>query len=80
MTIVRETATADCPFSAAIEYAATFFAQKTILPLSATLALRSNVATTYAIVLDTTDVSRMHDALHVDWKPIARLPLPRFSG
>lgn len=80
MTLIRETAIADCPFSAAIEYATAFFAQHKTLPLAGTLALRTDVLTTFEVVLDTTDSSRLHDALHLDWSPGEHLPLPRFSG
>ncbi len=80
MTLIRETAIALCPFSAAIEFAATFFAKNITLPLAGTLALRTDVITTFEVVLDTTDSSRLHDALHLDWSPGQHLPLPRFSG
>lgn len=80
MTLIRETAIAHCPFSAAIEYATYFFEQRTTLPLSGTLALQTDVLTTFEVVLDRTDASRLHNALHLDWSPGERLPLPRFSG
>lgn len=80
MTLIRETAIAHCPFSAAIEFAASFFAGHTTLPLAGTLALQTDVLTTFEVVLDTTDSSRLHDALHLDWSPGRHLPLPRFSG
>ena len=80
MTLIRETAVAHCPFSAAIEYAACFFANHATLSLEGTLALQTDVLTTFEVVLDTTDASRLHDALHLDWSPGRHLPLPRFSG
>lgn len=80
MTLLEEHATADCPFSAAIDYAAIFFSQHTSLSLIGTLALRSEVSTTFDVVLDRTDSSRVHQALHLDWSPGRTLPLPQFSG
>lgn len=80
MTLLRETAIAHCPFSAAIEYAGRFFSEHANLPLVGTLALRTDVSSTFEVVLDTTDSSRLHDALHLDWSPGEHLPLPRFSG
>jgi len=80
MTFIRKTAIADCPFSAAIDYAAEYFGQHTTLPLVGTVALQTNVLTTFEIVLDPTDKGRVHKALHLNWSPGERLPLPRFAG
>ena len=80
MTLIRETAIAHCPFSAAIEYATCFFADHATLSLEGTLALQTDALTTFEVVRDTTDTARFHHALHLDWSPDRHLPLPRFSG
>lgn len=80
MTTIRETARADCPFSAAIEFASTFFQAHGTLAVSGSLVVRTDVLTTFEVVLDRTDSSRLHDAVHLDWSPGERLPFPRFSG
>lgn len=80
MSSVSVTRFVNCPFSAVIDFAEETLRSRPDITLSPVPHVGQRVNVTAQVTDDTSDTSRLHDALLIAWQPKLRALFPNFHG